>query len=348
MKVLYALQATGNGHISRANVLVPELRKYCTVDVLISGTQADLALQVEPKYRLKGFSLATNRNGGVSYRKTLKLFHPLRFHREMRSINLDAYDAVVNDFEPISAWACRLSGKPCIALSHQYSLTQPGVPLPEKASWFFMQILKYYAPCKSGIGFHFESYNSNILPPIIRKSLRASRPVYGGHYSVYLPAYGHKHIADCLTHAGNIRWHIFSREVTQVYTSGNCTFLPVVSELFTQSLLSCDGIICGAGFETPAEALFLGKKLLVIPMTGQYEQECNAAALAALGHTVIPRLETRYIPRIAAWTMQAPQPPLRFETHYPLLWNRLDELMKQQCTTSLKKTTAQDYAVVQV
>jgi hypothetical protein len=41
-------------------------------------------------------------------------------------------------------------------------------------------------------------------------------------------------------------------------------------------------------FETPAEALFLGKKLLVIPMTGQYEQECNAAALAALMLTTAP------------------------------------------------------------
>lgn len=49
-----------------------------------------------------------------------------------------------------------------------------------------------------------------------------------------------------------------------------------------KSLISCDGVLCGAGFETPAEALFLGKKLFVIPMKGQYEQHCNAAALSKM------------------------------------------------------------------
>jgi hypothetical protein len=37
--------------------------------------------------------------------------------------------------------------------------------------------------------------------------------------------------------------------------------------------------LCNAGFETPAEALFMDKKLFVIPIHNQYEQECNACAL---------------------------------------------------------------------
>ncbi len=46
-------------------------------------------------------------------------------------------------------------------------------------------------------------------------------------------------------------------------------------------------MLCGAGFETPAEALFLGKKLMVIPMKGQYEQHINAASLKELGIPVL-------------------------------------------------------------
>jgi hypothetical protein len=67
-------------------------------------------------------------------------------------------------------------------------------------------------------------------------------------------------------------------------------------------MLSCTGILCGAGFETPAEALFLKKKLLVIPMKGQYEQQCNAAALAESGVPVIKSLKKKYIAKIKNWT----------------------------------------------
>ena len=54
------------------------------------------------------------------------------------------------------------------------------------------------------------------------------------------------------------------------------------------------GVICGAGFETPAEALFMQKKLLVVPMKNQYEQHCNAAALKNMGVPVIKSLKRKH------------------------------------------------------
>jgi len=38
MKILYAVQATGNGHISRATQLLPYMEKYGEVDVFLSAT----------------------------------------------------------------------------------------------------------------------------------------------------------------------------------------------------------------------------------------------------------------------------------------------------------------------
>lgn len=73
------------------------------------------------------------------------------------------------------------------------------------------------------------------------------------------------------------------------------------------------GVLSGAGFETPAEALYLQKKLLVIPMKGQYEQQCNAAALATLGVPVIKSLKAKYFPVIADWLQQDQRIPI----HYP-------------------------------
>ena len=37
MKILYAIQGTGNGHLSRAIDVIPALKKIGQVDVLVSG-----------------------------------------------------------------------------------------------------------------------------------------------------------------------------------------------------------------------------------------------------------------------------------------------------------------------
>ncbi|MEY4660554.1 MAG: hypothetical protein RLZZ42_506, partial [Bacteroidota bacterium] len=63
------------------------------------------------------------------------------------------------------------------------------------------------------------------------------------------------------------------------FNKGHIKFYPTNPGLFNISLINSKGIITGSGFETPAEALYLGKKLMVLPMKGQYEQLCNAAAL---------------------------------------------------------------------
>ena len=41
MKILYAIQGTGNGHLSRAHDILPELQKYGNVDIIISGTDSE-------------------------------------------------------------------------------------------------------------------------------------------------------------------------------------------------------------------------------------------------------------------------------------------------------------------
>jgi len=54
MKILYAIQATGNGHISRAKEIIPALMKRAQVDILISGTQAEVILPYKIAYKYKG------------------------------------------------------------------------------------------------------------------------------------------------------------------------------------------------------------------------------------------------------------------------------------------------------
>ena len=60
-------------------------------------------------------------------------------------------------------------------------------------------------------------------------------------------------------------------------------------------------VLCGGGFETPAEALFMKKKLLVIPMKTQYEQQLNAAALKQMGVPVVKSLKPKHSEIILDW-----------------------------------------------
>jgi uncharacterized protein (TIGR00661 family) len=81
----------------------------------------------------------------------------------------------------------------------------------------------------------------------------------------------------------DVKWEVFSIRAKQKYTRENVTFFPANNDDFLNSLASCTGLLTGAGFETPAETLYLGKRLFCIPIKRQYEQYCNGAALKQLG-----------------------------------------------------------------
>jgi uncharacterized protein (TIGR00661 family) len=60
-------------------------------------------------------------------------------------------------------------------------------------------------------------------------------------------------------------------------------------------------VLTNAGFGTTSEALFLKKKLLVVPMKKQYEQQCNAAMLQDMGIKVIKKFDKKSIDLINNW-----------------------------------------------
>ena len=301
MKVLYAIQATGNGHVSRANEIIPLLEKKCELDILLSGTQADVGLNHLIKYRRKGLSFIFGKKGGVDLYKTLKQMQSKKFLSEIKNLPVEDYDLVINDFEPISAWACKIKNVPCIGMSHQFAVLHKNAPKPVKADLFATMVLKYYAPCKTGVGFHFKSYGENIFTPVIKKEIRNAQTKNLGHYTVYLPAYEDKKLISFFSTFKNIQWHVFSKHTKKTYSTANCWIRPVSTVDFTESFTTCEGIVCGAGFETPAEALLMGKKILVVPMKHQYEQHCNAAAAQDLGVPVIKSLKKKHLHKVENW-----------------------------------------------
>jgi uncharacterized protein (TIGR00661 family) len=217
----------------------------------------------------------------------------------MHSLPLKDYDLIINDFEPVSAWACRLQKRPSVSLSHQCSFVSKNTPRPDR--WNPAELLfKYYSPTTHHIGFHFERYADFIHTPVIRSGVRNMQTSNNGHYTVYLPAYDDKTLVQHLSKT-NAEWHVFSKRQKVAVQQNNVHIYPVNNEDFNKSLASCAGLLTGGGFEGPAEALYLQKKLLMIPMTGQYEQRCNALAASRLGVPVVAEIDDDFSTHLNRW-----------------------------------------------
>ena len=308
MKILYAIQGTGNGHVSRAREIIPYLRKYGNVDILISGTHAEVDVGAEVKYRFDGFGFVFGSKGGVDFRETWKRFNLRKFITDVKNLPVREYDVVINDFEPVCAWSCKLYRKFSVGMSHQSAYLSHKTPKITGFHWGKI-IMNHYAPASDYVAFHFEKYDHFIHTPVIRNEIRNLKPQNSGHYTVYLP--------DKVKEIPGSNWQIFSKHSKQHYKTNNAEVFPINNVLFQKSLANCEGLLTGGGFEGPAEALYLGKKLLAVPMHHQYEQQCNALALEKLGVPVIWKEHT-FLEKLKNWVASSERIEIFFpdETEY--------------------------------
>lgn len=283
MHIFYGVQGTGNGHITRARVMAKELYKAgFEVDFQFTGRPFDkyFEMAVFNGYQLRHGLTFEVEKGEVSYIKTFLKSKPITFIKDVNKLNLSAYDLVISDFEPVTAWTAKTQGVPVIGLGHQYAFkhdipTKGGDPLAKL-------VMKYFAPADTHIGLHWHHFGQPILPPIIEHQ-DALPAVIKNKIIVYLPFEDTKTVIEHLRPFDKFEFHIYSPEdATSPVDYINCN--PLSREKFQEDLKDCAGVISNAGFELASEALMLGKKILVKPLHAQMEQISNAAALKKLGY----------------------------------------------------------------
>lgn len=301
MKILYAIQGTGNGHITRAIEIIPYLQKKGDVDILVSGIQSDIELPFKVKYKLNGLSFIFGKQGGVDIWRTYWKLNSMKLLKEIKSLDVKKYDLIISDFEPVSCWAALRAKKNCVGLSNQVATLHPLAPKPKNNDLLGKLVLQNYAPTSFNYGFHFKSLDKNIFTPIIRKEVRELISTYENHYTVYLPSYDDERIIKHLKKLPSVKWQVFSKHNKKKLKEKNITVLPIDKDLFLKSMASSRGVLCNAGFGTASEALFLKKKLLVVPMKRQYEQHCNAEMLKEMGVTVIKKLNSDHLYKVKEW-----------------------------------------------
>ncbi len=285
MKLLYGIQGTGNGHISRSTRIIDCLQKQgVEVDVIFSGRDVknryDSDIIKSPRF-FKGFTFKVNR-GGIQFFKTIKHLSLSSFYRDVQNFDASSYDIVITDFEPVSAWVAKVHKKHCIGIGHQYAFLHD-IPMDRKnplSKW----ILRFFAPADISIGMHWCHFNRPIVPPVIPEGI--DRPGSTKDHTlvlVYLPFEDRLQVRDLLLSFKDITFSVYAGEKGEKGSrEHNIVWHPFSKAEFYNDLARCSGVICNAGFELPSEALSLGKKILVKPVKGQFEQVSNAMALTML------------------------------------------------------------------
>ena len=302
MKILYAIQTTGNGHLARAQNIIPRIKEVAELEIITSGPKNDFLLEEKPIKHFTGVTFFYTDNGSVNWLKTIFLNNYFKFFKEVLSCPVKKYDLIINDFEPVSAWSARFNNIKCFELTNQYSMSLSSVPKPKSYNRLILWAIKYIIPSKLGYGYHYKKYTDRIFFPIIRDKIRNLRLTTSDEIIVYLPTYSPSNLIKIINKLTvKKRWTIFSLDAKKKEKICGVNVEPLSEDIFLKKFASCYGIVCAGGFATTSEAIFLGKPMIVVPVEGQIEQQFNAAALKQEGVTVIDKFSDKNINIISNW-----------------------------------------------
>ncbi|WP_448548599.1 MJ1255/VC2487 family glycosyltransferase [Thalassotalea fusca] len=282
MNILYGIQGTGNGHISRCRVMAKYLAEQPNVKVtyLFSGREKKkfFDMEVFGDYLHRDGLTFVTKAGKIDYLATLRKNNLIKFLRDIRQLDVSEYDLVITDFEPVSAWAAKNSGVPTLAIGHQYAFGS-NTPLAGE-NFIAKMIMKYFAPAQQAFGLHWSNYDDNVLPPIIDVSLQKS--LESGPVLVYLPFEDQQAITKLLNTFPAFEFVQYSQDLID-RQQGNVALRTTCHDGFKADLQRASGVICNSGFELNSECIHLGIPILTKPINGQMEQESNALAIEQLG-----------------------------------------------------------------
>jgi uncharacterized protein (TIGR00661 family) len=130
-----------------------------------------------------------------------------------------------------------------------------------------------------------------VCPPLLRTELFGLRPKEDDFVLVYLLNSGYipeivsYHKKDpsmklvCFTDSKEVKEHYKGKLVVDE----NLTFYSLNDVRFLDLMSRCKALVCTAGFESVCEAMYLDKPVMMVPVSGHYEQYCNARDASKIG-----------------------------------------------------------------
>lgn len=299
MRIVFGVQSTGRGHLSRLLGLKPLFdRDGHELFIIVSGYDDPPDYFVDALHgvrceRLRGLSMIEDGAGGVSKRGTMKAFArhlPALFegfHRAHGMITDFSPDFIVSDFEPITGSPFVAPGTFKVGIGNEAILSHPTAVRPPKANLDRFNINVVRRLFTSGVdvmlGSHFYPLGGPCLPPILRPEVLSAPVENRGHLVVYHAYRGL--LAPVLDYAKRHPERpiiVYGDTPTTQASPANVRYETDPGR-FVEDLATCDAYVGTAGFQSICEAFYLGKKIVVQPIAGQYEQQWNATQLEMHG-----------------------------------------------------------------
>jgi uncharacterized protein (TIGR00661 family) len=301
MRILYAVNAYGRGHATRALGVLPHLMKHHEVMVLAGGDAYDtLHLAGVPTTPIPGLAYVYGRDGRACIWRSLlgnaSSFADLaRTGPELRRVIALARgfapDVAIVDAEPWVHKACAQLRIPRISFDHYGILLhcQCAVP-PRDRLWIARDRAAYRLAIGRPERIIVSSFYTapprvpgvRMVGPVLRAEILAQKPVRRDFLLAYLN-HGDKQLVPHVEKALRaLDLPVVLYGCKRVGRDGNLDFRAPANEGFLQDLASCRAVFSTGGNQLVGEAIHLGKPLLVMP-EDTIEQRINALAVEQMG-----------------------------------------------------------------
>lgn len=344
--VVYGVSGEGSGHSSRARELLTHLQASGHTSRVVSYGHGYRNLQADFNvFETEGLHIRSVENK-VSVVKTFvdnvsRLSDGVKKLRELRHVAFKDFqpDAVITDFEPMTAYLATHYDLPLITIDNQHRMRYMHYPCPRALrndANLTEAVIRAIVPrpdVSLVTTFYFGELKNKrtfLYPPILRRQLYELKPSDGGYVLVYVTQ-AFKSLLNILSTFPRERFLVYGYDRDDV--SGNLTYRKFSADGFLRDLANAKAVIATAGFTLMTEALHLRKPVLAFPMKNQFEQELNALLLADLGYGKNARRRSRetigdFLYRIPDYREQL--------THYQTADNhaifaKLDELLARSC-----------------
>lgn len=202
-------------------------------------------------------------------------------------------DVIVNFFEPLSGfYALRYRPSvPIVAVGHQYMFHHPAYAFPPGhrfqrwAAKTFATMTAWGTTRRLALSLYPAPDHPEddlvVLPPLLRHALfQQPTERTAPFYLVYILNSGYaEEVVRWHEQNPDVRLHCFwdrAGAAPVEHYDDTLTFHQLDDEKFLALMARCRGVVSTAGFESVAEAMYLGKPVQVVPVEGHFEQLCNA------------------------------------------------------------------------
>ncbi len=307
-KFLLAVQGEGRGHMTQAismyEMLLERGHEVCAV---ILGTSSGREIPSffhtkinAPVIKLQSPNFVTDeKNKSINLPKTVfsNLAQLKTFRESLRTIDElikeHQPDVVINFFDLLMGLYYRFyrPTPKLVCIAHQYIYFHPDFEFPKGRRLDKLSI-KYYtrlttARTAKNIALSFYDMPAHkddlaVVPPLLRKEVFDLKVRKEDFFLVYLLNSGYfEEILAWHQKHPDVELHCFSDQAEKLtsqyqFNSEKLQVHTINDKLFLQLMSRAKGLASTAGFESICEAMYLGKPVLMVPVSGHYEQFCNS------------------------------------------------------------------------